>query len=77
MLVGFDLQASHLETEVVDPGMPSITADQVVDRATLKQFVDGAADFVKTLTATGDLSANSRIKIAFRDPNGPWRHGPT
>ena len=77
LLAGFDLQASHLADEVVDPGMPSITAAQVTNRATLKQFVDEAANFTKTLAATGDVSANSKIKIAFRDPNGPWRSGPT
>ena len=77
LLVGFDLQESHLVSETVDLGTSSITAAQVTDRRTLKKFVDEAAEFMKTLAATGDLSANSKVKIAFRDSNGPWRHGPT
>ncbi len=77
LLAGFDLQASHLAPDDVDPGMPAITAAQVTDRATLKQFVDEAVDFAKTLFESGDPAAFSKIRIAFRDPNGPWRHGPT
>ena len=77
LLAGFDIQESHFVPEAADPGMPSITAAQVTDRATLKQFVDEAADFVKRLGESGDLSANSKIRVAFRDPNGPWRNGPT
>ena len=77
LLAGFDLQTSHLAPEPVNPGMPAITAAQVTDRATLKQFVDEAVDFAKTLFESGDPAAFSKIRIAFRDPNGPWRHGPT
>ena len=77
LLAGFDLQTSHLAPELVNPGMPAITAAQVTDRATLKQFVDEAVDFAKTLFESGDPAAFSKIRIAFRDPNGPWRHGPT
>ncbi len=77
LLVGFDIQESHLAPETIDPGMPAITARDVTDRATLKQFVDEAADFAKKIGESGDISAASKIRVAFRDPNGPWRHGPT
>ena len=77
LLAGFDLKPSHLAPETIDHGMPAITAAQVTDRATLKQFVDEAADFAKTIAESGDLSAASKIRVAFRDPNGPWRSGPT
>ncbi|MCE2451632.1 MAG: hypothetical protein J4F48_02065 [Nitrospinae bacterium] len=77
LLVGFDIQESHLAPEIIDPGMPAITARDVTDRATLKQFVDEAADFAKKIGESGDISAASKIRVAFRDPNGPWRHGPT
>ena len=75
-LVGFDLQEAHLVTEEIDYGDPEITAAQVVDRKTLKRFVTNAANFMSELTGSGDFSAIAKIRIAFRDPNGPWRHGP-
>ena len=77
LLAGFDLKPSHLAPETIDHAMPEITAAQVTDRATLKQFVNGAADFAKTIAESRDPSAASKVRVAFRDPNGPWRHGPT
>ena len=74
MLVGLDLDESHLIRETVDSA-PAIAAEDVVDRRTLKAFVNAAADFVVELSQTGNLEASSKIRIAFRDENGPWRHG--
>ena len=79
LLVGFDLSESHLvpiSDEAIDYGDPPITARDVVDRATLKAFVTAAGEYVLELLESGDLAVVSKARIAFRDPNGPWRHGP-
>ena len=78
LLAGFDLTASHLQEEEIDYGDPTVTARKVVNRSTLKEFVTEAGNyFVETLQLqSGDPAAASKARIAFRDPNGPWRHGP-
>ena len=79
VLVGFDLDSSHvvpISEEVLDYGDPPITAGDVVDRATLQAFVTAAGEYVVELLESGGLAAASKARIALRDPNGPWRHGP-
>ena len=79
LLVGFDLNESHLvpiSEEDIDYGDPAVTARDVVDRATLKAFVTAAGEYSVELLESGDLAALSKARIALRDPNGPWRHGP-
>ena len=79
MLAGFDLEESHLvpiSEEDIDYGDPPITAREVVDRATLEAFVTAAMAYAIELLASGDLDAMSIARMALRDPNGPWRHGP-
>ena len=76
-VIGLDLQDAHLDySETIDYSMPSITAAEVVDRATLRQFVTEAADFVTESYETGGIAASSQLRIAFRNPDGPWRAGP-
>ncbi|MDE2888876.1 MAG: T9SS type A sorting domain-containing protein [Gemmatimonadota bacterium] len=72
LLAGFDLQRSHLAREEIDYGAPTVTARDVVDRETLKAFVNEAGRYCLGLQGRDDIS---RAKIALRDPNGPWRHG--
>ena len=76
MAAGLDIGESHLAQETVDPGNPRVRADQVVDRASLKTFVIGAKDYVLQLYRAEGRSAFTKAKSIFRDPNGPWRHGP-
>ena len=76
LLAGFDLNESHLAEETVDYGNPSVTARDVVDRQTLKAFVTEAGEYFLQLREAGDFAAAWKAKIALRDPNGPWRHGP-
>ncbi len=76
LLAGFDLDESHLVDEQVDHRQPAVTARDVVDRATLKAFVTAAGEYFVELMESGDPAAVSQAKIALRDPNGPWRHGP-
>ena len=85
LLTGFDLNASHLATEAIDYGDPAITAREVVDRYTLQQFVVEALRFIRDTLTDEDgnrlPTAKSRVafqdaRLALRDPDGPWRHGP-
>ena len=77
LLAGFDLNESHLIEEAIDYGNPSITAKDVVDRETLKAFVTAAGEwFIPIVETATDPAAISKVRIAARDPNGPWRHGP-
>ena len=75
LLAGFDLTSSpHLAQEKIDYGDPAITASEVVDRRTLKAFVEEAGNYVLALQRNEALAAASKIRVALRDPNGPWRH---
>ena len=77
LLAGFDLDESHLIKEAIDSGDPAVTARDVVDRETLKAFVAQAGEWFIPLVATAtDPAAISKARIAARDPDGPWRHGP-
>ena len=75
LLVGFDINASHLVEEVIDYGDPAITARDVVDRESLKAFVTQAGEHLLEFMSSGDAAAGSKFRLALRDPNGPWRHG--
>ena len=78
VLAGFDLTDSHLvsvDVETIDFGDPTISARDVVDRETLKAFVTQAGEFVLAQQESGDPAAASKLRIALRDPNGPWRRG--
>ncbi len=80
LLAGFDLTAAHLTDETIDYGSPAITASEVVDRRTLKAFVTEALRFLvstqRGVTSTAESrAAFARVRLALRDPNGPWRHG--
>ena len=78
-LAGFDINESHLvpvSEEDIDYGDPAVRARDVVDRATLKAFVTAAGEYGISFLDSGDSTALSKGRIAFRDPNGPWRHGP-
>ena len=77
-LAGFDLDESHLSPlaeEQIDYGDPAITAADVVNRATLKAFVEEAGEFIISHRQSTDPDASAKAFIALRDPTGPWRRG--
>ena len=77
MLAGFDIQESHLRPLVFDPAdSPAVTASDVVDRDTLKAFVNGAITYFTDLLTREGGNALLRIKPILRDERGPWREGP-
>ena len=73
---GFDLQESHVIQEAIDYGDPAVTAKDVVDRESLKAFVAEVQKFAIGTLSKNDPSADAKVQIALRDPNGPWRDGP-
>ena len=75
LLMGFDLDESHVVEEEIEHGDPAINANDVVDRESLKAFVTQAGNFVLEFLSSGDVAASSKFRIALRDPDGPWRHG--
>ena len=75
LVAGLDIGEAHLDTETIDPGDPTVRADQVVDRTTLKAFVKEARDYVESYRAQGRATF-TQVKSALRDPSGPWRHDP-
>ena len=77
LIAGFDLDESHVVEEDIDYGDPEVTAEDVVDRESLKAFVTQAgAWFIPLVENATDPAVISKMRIAARDPNGPWRHGP-
>ena len=74
LLAGFDINESHVATEEIDYGNPTVTAMDVVDRDSLKAFVTQAGNYYIELRQRqgGDFL---QAKVALRDEKGPWRHG--
>ena len=77
LVAGFDLQESHLVEEDTDPGdVLAVTARDVLERETLKAFVNGTLRFIIGLYREEGRDAFVKIKRILRNPNGPWRAGP-
>ena len=74
LLAGVDLQDSDFAPETLDPGDPEISADEVVDRRTLKLFVNGAIDYLLELQRTNPTEIIPIVRSVMRGP--PWKHGP-
>ena len=76
MLVGTKIQDVHLGPEVLDIAhTPEVSASDVVDRATLESFVNGAIDHVDGLFEAHGIDGASVLRGVFRDKSGPWRAG--
>ena len=75
LLAGFDLDETHLAEEEIEYGDPAVTAEDVVDRETLKAFVTEAGDYFLSFQEAGDFTGSWKSRVAARDENGPWRHG--
>ncbi len=78
LTAGLDIRESHLVEDAVAPApAPAVTARDVMDRKSLKAFVNGALDYLVELYETEGYDATLRVKRIFRDTTGHWRHGPT
>ena len=77
MVAGLDLQEAHMVEEVVESDhVPHTTASEVVDRTTLKAFVNGAIRRLSDLFEAETFNASTALRGELRDENGPWRAGP-
>ena len=56
---------------------PEVTARDVVDRDTLKAFVQGAIAWLGAQFESGEAVDIEELKVAFRMDPGPWKHGDT
>ena len=56
---------------------PAVTARDVVDRETLKAFVQGAIAWLGAQFESGEAVNIDALKGAFRLEPGPWKHGST
>ncbi len=65
----------------VGPGLaqeaPAVTAQDVVDRDTLKAFVQGAIGWLGAQFESGEAVDIDALKEVFRMDPGPWKHGST
>ena len=78
LTAGLDILESHVTEAAIDPGdPPAVQARDVMDRESLKAFVNGAADYAQTLYEAEGYDAGLRIKRVLRDTTGYWRYGPT
>ena len=78
-LVGFDLQEPQLDPTVIDSHyIPQVTAREVVDRASLKIFVNEAINYATQLFQNDTYGHEilEVLRAVFRDKNGPWISGP-
>ena len=74
LLSGLDLQESHFMTDTLEPFTPTVSADQVTDRESLKQFVNGAIEYLDNLNQTNPIGAIGIARSVLR--RAPWKHGP-
>ena len=77
LLAGFDLTEKYLisfDEEDINYGEPTIQAKNVDDADSLKLFVTEAAKWMYQAVQS-DPGARSKVRLALRDPNGPWRYG--
>ena len=76
LTAGFDIEESHLKPVVHDPAdAPAVTASDVVDRETLKAFVNGVIEFGRNRLRREGGNAFVSMKPILRDEEGPWREG--
>lgn len=77
LVAGFYQDLSAVETDIGElPDPPALNAAHVVDRETLKAFVQGAVAWTIESVAEHDLGL-VKLTEEFRREGGPWRQGAT
>ena len=77
LLAGAQIRESHFGPELLDiDHTPDVSASEVVDRRTLRTFVNGAIDHFEGLVEVLGFNSAGVLQSVFRDENGPWRAGP-
>ncbi|KKZ12430.1 MAG: hypothetical protein TE42_04645 [Candidatus Synechococcus spongiarum SP3] len=73
---GYEQDLSHLPYPVADLPRPEVTASEVVDRETLRIFVEESTKAFQSAYLTENYTGLSGTKNAFR-AEGDWRSGST
>ena len=77
LLAGARIEEAHFGPELLDiDHTPEVSASEVVDRATLRAFVNGAIDHFEGLVESLGFNSAGVLRGVLRDENGPWRAGP-
>ena len=77
LLAGAHLEEAHFGPELLDiDHTPEVSASEVVDRATLRAFVNGAIDHFEGLVESLGFNSAGVLRGVLRDESGPWRAGP-
>ena len=72
---GYSQDVSHVPVRVADLPRPTVTASDVVDRATLITFVEEAARAYREAVMSEGYSGLTGVRNAFRMEGGDWKSG--
>ncbi|MDE0580372.1 MAG: cache domain-containing protein [bacterium] len=72
---GFAQDLSSVPAEVAQLPRPEVTAAEVVDRETLKIFVEEATEVYREAMVSPNLRTLAGTKNAFRQEGGDWKSG--
>lgn len=72
---GFAQDLTSVPVEFTPPPRPEVTAAEVVDRPTLKAFVEAAARVYRDATLSPNLGRLGDTKTAFRQEGSDWKSG--
>ena len=73
---GYHQDLAHAGEPLPNVPLPAVSAGDVVDRATLKQFVDGSVEWVTQLVGQVGFERANEWKTVLREDGGPFRSGP-
>ncbi|MYI65555.1 MAG: hypothetical protein F4107_06405, partial [Gemmatimonadetes bacterium] len=73
---GYYQDLSHAGTPLPNVPLPEVSAADVVDRETLRQFVQGSFDWIRELIALVGFERANEWKSVLREDGGHFRSGP-
>ena len=73
---GYFQDLTHAGEPLPDVPLPAVSAADVVDRATLRQFVHGSVDWLIELVGQVGFERGSEWKTVMREDGGHFRSGP-
>ena len=73
---GYYQDLTHAGTELPDVPLPEVSAADVVDRETLRQFVHGSHDWIQELIELVGFERATEWKAVMREDGGHFRSGP-
>ena len=72
---GYSQDVTHIPNQIANLPKPSVTASEVVDRATLIAFVEEAANAYSKAVMSEGYSGLTGVRNAFRVEGGDWKSG--